>query len=231
MDADEFSQQVYEFFEQIKSILEKCLPGNAEISSPIINGEKFLASCQISMRLSTVNRRERSGELQASFKLSRDRSEKYLSTEISSFHIRHLHKNKPQPIVRFEYERNARAKPVAHIHFHSNSVPLAIALQRNGKNAAAFHQQDVHYPLGGHRYRVCIEDVIQLAIAELGYIGRPGWESQVELGRKTFRRGQAAAVIRHNHELAVEILQADLGYQVSGGPDQINNMPGARDDW
>lgn len=231
MTPEEFSQAIYEFFEQIKDRLEVCLPGEAEVSSPNVNGEKFLASSQIAIRLNTLDRREKSGELRAKFQLSRDRTEQHLSTEVSEFHIRHLHKNKAQPIVRFEYERNARSKPVAHVHFHSNSVPLAIALQRNGKTAEAFHQQDVHYPLGGHRYRVCIEDVIQLAIAELGYIGKLGWEEEVERGRENFRREQAAAVIRHNHQMAVEILEKDLGYRISGGPDEITETPGPRDDW
>lgn len=231
MTPEDFSVQVTRFFEEIKERLEACLPGEAELSSTNVNGEKFLASSQISIRLSTANRREKSGDLRANFQLSRDRSQKYLAVQKSGFHIRHLHNKKIQPIVRFEYDRHARSKPVAHVHFHSDSVPLAIALQRNGKRDAAFHQSEVHYPLGGHRFRACIEDVIQLAIGELGYVGNRDWQEEVEQGRQDFRRRQAAAVIRQHHQLAVEVLEADLGYHVTGGPVPEASVPGPLPDW
>jgi hypothetical protein len=70
-----------------------------------------------------------------------------------------------------------------------------------------------HFPLGGHRFRPCIEDVLQALIAEFDIDTVPGWESALRQGRIEWRRMQALAAVRDCVPDIVALLN-DLGYDV-----------------
>ncbi|AGF71178.1 hypothetical protein [Corynebacterium halotolerans] len=218
------------FVEEILHLLEACFPDHADVEFPVVNGETFRASVSISLRLSSAGSPSKPGELVIRYKMSLNRSRTELAIQESSFQIRYVQKRKVLPVVRFEYEREARNKPVSHIHFHSDSVPLALLLQRNKQVDKAFHQADLHYPMGGHRYRLCLEDVVQLAIEELGFLGEADWLDHVEEGREKYRMKQEGAVIRQNHQLAAEILSG-LGYPVGEPPEMTKELPGPLHSW
>lgn len=116
--------------------------------------------------------------------------------------------------MRFEYERNARNKPASHFQFHADSVELGLLLARAGKYSTAAQQQDVHFPMGGDRYRICLEDVIELLVREFDAVPKSDWGSVVEKGRKKFELQQAETVIRHNFELAIDLLEKE-GYSIT----------------
>ncbi len=46
--------------------------------------------------------------------------------------------------------------------------PSAFCWLSTGQKDKAFQQQDIHFPMGGHRFRVCLEDVVELVIREFG---------------------------------------------------------------
>lgn len=55
--------------------------------------------------------------------------------EKSTFKIEFRARKKPVPVVRFEYESQARNKPASHFQFHADSVPLGLLLARAGRYA------------------------------------------------------------------------------------------------
>lgn len=75
--------------------------------------------------------------------------------------------------------------------------------------------------MGGHRFRVCLEDVVELVIREFGVASLDGWEQRVLMGREEFRNSQKKAIIRSNPQLAIDVLR-ELGHTV---PDIDQNGP------
>jgi len=85
--------------------------------------------------------------------------------------------------------------------------------------------QDLHYPLGGERFRPCLEDFLEGMIHEFGIDAEEGWEEALASGRETWRCSQTAAVVRDAPEVAAEMLR-NLGYQVCppGSGPKPNNI-------
>lgn len=71
----------------------------------------------------------------------------------------------------------------------------------------------LHFPLGGHRFRPGLEDVLQMLQTEFGAEVGPTWAGQ--LGRA--RAHTAAAVVRDCPSEAVRVL-SELGYTVAPPP-------------
>ena len=67
--------------------------------------------------------------------------------------------------------------------------------------------------MGGHRYRVCLEDVIELVIREFNAESNPEWETRVRDGRRKFRERQTDTIIRKNLGRSVEVLE-ELGFKI-----------------
>lgn len=186
------------------------------------------AAATLTIALTSPDNRQQVGELEATYKLGLDRTASHLKVQESQFSIKAVRGKKKPAVVRFEYEHDKRSAPSAHIHVHSDMAGLGIILHTNGKTTASLSQQDLHYPTGGHRFRVCLEDVIQFVINELGFIPRKGWETVVEEGRESYRKKQAEAVIRQYHHQAAEVLRS-LGYSVQDGP--CGEIPGPVNTW
>ena len=77
----------------------------------------------------------------------------------------------------------------------------------------------LHIPVGGSRFRPCLEDFIQFLICECKFDSEPGWRKNVEVGRERWRRLQAAAVVRDVPEDAAKVLRR-LEYTVEA-PDPL----------
>jgi hypothetical protein len=67
---------------------------------------------------------------------------------------------------------------------------------------------DLHFPVGGRRYRPSIEDVIEFLVVESLAPGRPGWEAAVAEHRRTWERIQLRSVVRRDQQTAAEELAA-----------------------
>lgn len=229
MTPEDFSSRAEAFAAEMQSLLNDCYPEEVKLAHTLFNGETFMGSFTIKVTLKSPGKSQQVGELEANFRLGLDRSEEDMCVEGSSFSVRAVRGVRVNlPVVRFEYERNARAVPASHMHVHSDMAGLAIILHTNGRTEQSLHQQEIHYPGGGHLYRVALEDVIQFTINELGFVGEDGWFDVVNEGRERFRRGQARAAIRQNHEDAAAVLRS-LGYKVEGGP--TDTVPPPRIDW
>lgn len=213
MDLIEFQHQATEFAEDIEDLLDTCLPGETGFPKAIVATEGLRASLKASKVLYLGKGRSERASISCEYDLCVNSTGKHLAVDSSSFKVEFKANKRPVLIVRFEYERQARNKPVQHFQFHAESLPLAILLARAGRYDIAAQQQDVHFPMGGHRYRVCLEDVIELVIREFNAESNPEWETRVRDGRRKFRERQTDTIIRKNLGRSVEMLE-ELGFKI-----------------
>jgi hypothetical protein len=96
--------------------------------------------------------------------------------------------------VRFHYQRS-RSWADAHIHVHGESSALAYGIADQGLTKPPKTQKR-HLPVGGRRFRPCLEDIIEFLVHELGVDHKPGWQRRADDGRQRWRDMQLAASLR-----------------------------------
>lgn len=129
-----------------------------------------------------------------------------------------------QPLFRYEYERNASTVPSAHIHIHAHRDAFTYVMARSGhgtRRGAARAQgssvpvmQEIHFPVGGHRFRPCLEDVLEMLLDEFGVDGARDARVELKKGRMRWRQTQTKSVVRDDPQSAIAALE-DLGYDVT----------------
>jgi hypothetical protein len=72
---------------------------------------------------------------------------------------------------------------------------------------------DLHFPVGGSRFRPSLEDVLDMLVRELGVDHEPGWRDALATGRERWRRMQIRAVVRDAPGEAIAVLEK-LGYEI-----------------
>lgn len=131
-----------------------------------------------------------------------------------------------RPLFTVDYVRKAgRNVPAAHYNFHFSHDDFTQQLltagnARRGKHhlkAAASGSRprlaDVHFPVGGHRFRPCLEDVIESLRIEFGIDVQETATKALREGRQNWRRVQLRAAVSDDPEAAIAELSA-RGYQV-----------------
>lgn len=140
-----------------------------------------------------------------------DSVERYLAVEESRYSVRADVDR--TPIIRYEYHRDRDTTPNAHVHVHAHRGALSHLLSRSG-HATPHDMSFLHLPLGGSRFRPCLEDLIQFLIQECHFDSQPGWLAHIEAGRERWRRSQVAAMTRDVPDEAARVL-TELGYRVA----------------
>ena len=90
-----------------------------------------------------------------------------------------------------------------------SQIPLAVLTVCQ---SCATRVSDLHFPVGGSRFRPCLEDVLDMVVRELGVDHQSDWRNALAVGRERWRRMQAAAVVRDASE-AIRVLE-QLGYDI-----------------
>lgn len=122
------------------------------------------------------------------------------------------------PVLRIHFRRESNVRPAFHVHFHGHRGALSHLLSQAG-HEYPHDMSSLHIPVGGSRFRPCLEDFIQFLICECRFDAQLGWRKHVEAGRERWRCRQAAAVVRDVPEEAARVLR-DLGYIVEA-PDPL----------
>lgn len=154
---------------------------------------------------------DRVASLEISMFLRWDATGHYLAVETSSFGL--SADVDRTPVLRFEYEHDMHTAPHAHIHVHAQRGALSHLLSRT-QHRAPHDMSSLHIPVGGSRFRPCLEDLLQFLIVECGFDALDGWRDHVEAGRERWRRRQVAAVVRAVPSEATRVLE-ELGYVVT----------------
>jgi hypothetical protein len=133
-----------------------------------------------------------------------------------------------EPLFRYEYTRATTGDvPGAHVQIHGHRDALAFVMTRAGggsprgqqltgrvaQGTAVPRMSDLHFPVGGSRFRPCLEDVLDMLVRELGVDHQDGWRDALADGRERWRRMQTSAVVRDAPGEAIAALTA-LGYEI-----------------
>lgn len=159
--------------------------------------------------------------LQVSLVLRLSTDKKYLAVLNSEFHVKLI--DESAPIFHYDFQNNPRSEiPAAHVNIHASNQPLLRLMNSAGSMSRAKLREknirrgrkpqpsELHFPVGGTRFRPCLEDVLQFLIYELGVDRVAGWRQVLEEGRSNWREKQLATSIVDNPMVAIRALQ-DLG--------------------
>ncbi|GAB2530041.1 hypothetical protein [Paramicrobacterium agarici] len=163
------------------------------------------------------------------YKCSWNSASEYLAVVKSTFEVRF--RGVTEPLYRYDYLRESgTAIPAAHINVHANRDEIVMAMVgagNKGRGKSRIKQLDlsggriprlsqIHFPVGGHRFRPCLEDVLEMVILEFGIDVKDGtYRTAIADGRERFRRVQLQAAVGDDPELAAEKLR-ELGFSVDG---------------
>ncbi|MCG7255337.1 hypothetical protein MHK13_11505 [Corynebacterium hadale] len=160
------------------------------------------------------------------YELAKDRSESVLAVKSSKFEIRVA----TAPGIRFEYERDYTSAPCAHIHYSGVAGLLSPALMHNFRSSNRNPRkkgrlEELHLPVGGKRFRPSLEDFLFFVVAECGFRGKPGWESNLLARRQKWLEKQTSAAVRDFPHAAARELRS-LGFSVDPPADELPEAPG-----
>lgn len=116
--------------------------------------------------------------LSVNYKCVLDGHGKWMAISESLIHV-FVEPDGREPLFRYEFDRNNAGKtPSAHIQFHGQHPELEAAMcdcddsterakaRKRGRRAIYLH--DLHFPVGGPRFRPVLEDVLEMLIEEFG---------------------------------------------------------------
>ena len=224
------------FFEQQARLIESVLPFQPSVEA-VLNEQNDKSTVVITVDLSyagsLVTAQDEaeclsSGlyDLKVEYRTGLDRLDQFPTVLNSTFQIRAA----GAPAIRFEYERDKSSVPAAHIHVHGDGGLLSPGLMKNGKKGSRTGDwQNLHLPVGGHRFRPSLEDFLYFVINECGFRGRAEWEDTLLTSRVSWLDKQCAAATRDAPDVAAEALRA-LGYQVTA-PSSTDTDLGRHDGW
>lgn len=157
--------------------------------------------------------------LAINYRCTYDSSERYPRVEESQFQVFSV--TSAEPLFRYDYVRETRSEiACAHLNIHGHHDHVVWAMTqagtqgRRGKRRARSvangnvpSLRELHFPLGGHRYRPCLEDVLEMLIVEFGLDAEPAWRDELAAGRTMWRRAQLIGAMRDDPETALRVAQ------------------------
>ena len=204
-------EQVEESAQETAELLSATLPGLPDLPIEVLRHENRSIIRPLDTRgLPLYISGQHLAALKVTIACQLDSVGQYLAVEESTFNLTALQDR--TPVLRVHYLRDPGGHPTAHVHFHGHRGALSHLLSQAGHDTP-HDVSSLHIPLGGSRFRPCLEDFIQFLICECRFDSRDGWRTAVEDGRERWRRRQAAAVTRDMPDEAARVLR-NLGYTV-----------------
>lgn len=212
---DEFNNAVTAFAGDVERAVS-CFPAqnwtiDAELAHPDSDRLRSVVEAKVDLRAAHDKSGRGLAELAAIYKLCVDSYGNHLAVEHSSFVLNA--KLDRTPLIRWDYDRDARSKPSSHVQVTAHRGALSHLLSRL-EHETPHSIESLHIPMGGDRFRPCLEDIVQFLIQDCGFPGEPGWKAAVREGRAKWRRIQARAAVRDAPEEAATALKA-MGYKVT----------------
>lgn len=138
-----------------------------------------------------------------SFQVRMDTENKFLTVHSSYCGI-FTDEELKECLCHWDFEREKDRYPSAHVQVYGTSPALESLNEGDDRKRPL---EKLHIPVGGKRFRPCIEDVIEFLITERLTEGREGWEKKLEEGRNRYRRTQLLAAMRRHPEVVEEYLR------------------------
>jgi hypothetical protein len=229
VDSSALEEEAYEFAVELMLRLSEILPtghlgftadasAEADGSARIAIASEFAGGIPL-----TIDQRP-ALQLEVDYKLMLSPNSMRATVVGSNFVVRQFEVGRP--LFTVDYVRDARSNmPAAHYNFHFEHGPIeAELLQTGARRRGQRHQPqgsagrtprlaDLHFPTGGHRFRLCLEDVIEMLWIEFGIDVKPTANAAIRSGRKHWRAMQVRAAVSDDPQSAAEELRS-LGYLV-----------------
>lgn len=214
VDGAESTESLYEqaeaFARELTETLVGSLPASPEAVAEVADAaERVIVRPERDVPLLIEGKRF--GDLRVRIRCQLDSRGTWLAVESSDFQL--VAAVDRAPIIRFDYLRQPKSVPAAHVQVHAHRGALTHLLSQAG-HPKPHDIAALHVPVGGARLRPCLEDVIQFLIADCGFDAAHGWQNVLNAGRARWRRTQAKAITRDFPAEAVEVLES-LGYAVT----------------
>lgn len=227
MDPGSISAQAEAFAGNLMGMLAEVLPsGDLGFNlTSNADGSLFTLATDDPRGLALEIEAETVLRLEVGFRLAKSSRSEWMRVTWSRFSV--VPEGSGAPFFRYDYDTALTGVPRAHLNVHGHRDDLIQALL-HGKSARAkarrrnFLKQgalptlaSIHFPLGGFRFRPCLEDVLETVIAEFGLDVRADtYRRALTKGRERYRRLQLEATIRECPGPAIEALK-ELGYHIS----------------
>ena len=221
--SSDLKDQVDRFAQDVTSTLQAVLgEKDVELKAAVLS-ERFTVSTPEPRGITLCVDGEPLLRLAVKFKCGWDSQNEFVAVDTAEFHV--FASQDREALFRYEFVRNMRSPiPCAHLQIHGHRDALAHTMTRAGSrtqrskkrraDGASPRMDELHFPLGGARFRPALEDVLQMLVEEFGVDAADGWRKHLEEGRERWRRIQTRAVVRDAPDEAVATLQA-LGYLVT----------------
>lgn len=221
--TDALSQKASAFAKEIGTTLSACLPKSPSIDAQGAIDRKgaFVVSPMAASgkpaKVPLFVNKQHLADLDFKIYLDLDKSGNFLKAVRTDFAVFSVLDK--QPLFRLDYQDDMHTVPVAHWQFHAERGSLThlltLANQHNPKVVDNPHTlSKLHFPVGGERFRPCMEDVLQFLIEECGVDSRQKWRKVVDQGREKWRRVQLRSVVRDLQEEAADVLRRE-GWMVT----------------
>ncbi|MER5210515.1 hypothetical protein ABT063_08040 [Streptomyces sp. NPDC002838] len=130
------------------------------------------------------------------FQLRLDAEREHLMVQQSFFGV-FGSKDAKHGLFHYDYERDkADGYPDAHLQVDARSA--LFEMLNDPKIDPGRSLAQLHFPVGGKRFRPCLEDVIEFLVVERLVQARDGYEKILEAGREGFRKNQLMAAMRRD---------------------------------
>jgi len=127
-----------------------------------------------------------------------------LVTDRSSFGL-YLDEQLDRNVFHYDYARDpSNPYPVAHLQVDATSAAFNELCGRVNRDAELGR---LHFPVGGKRFRPCLEDLVEMLVVEGLVSSRDGWQAATTEHRAWFHRIQLKAAVRDDPDAAREELR------------------------
>ncbi|MDQ0987283.1 hypothetical protein [Streptomyces sp. V2I9] len=148
-----------------------------------------------------------------------DGSSTFMATDQADLHL--FYEGVPDPLLRYEYVRKSKEPPGAHlqVHAHRDEMAYLLRLAERGRPQQGLRRDrlprlsEMHLPVGGHRMRPALEDILLFLQREFAIDTTPGWKAVVDQHLMDWRLMQLKTAVRDAPESAAQVLRS-LGYSV-----------------
>ena len=221
---DALTDEASSFSARLAETLEGVLGAAHEVRVTVVDGRVSVRPADLDgIPLQAEVDEEVFLRLKFKFSCTWDGHRKFLAVQDSEFHV--LSEWDDDPLFRYEFVKEPTGDiPVAHvqIHAHRDATAYAMGYPGSGSRRARRrlkgsdkipHLSNLHFPLGGARFRPALEDILEMLIEEFGVQATEGWRRVVGDGREDWRILQLKSAVRDDLESAAQVLR-DNGYDV-----------------
>ncbi|MFC7278180.1 hypothetical protein ACFQS1_29695 [Paractinoplanes rhizophilus] len=215
MTRADLRSQAREFAGKIQTLLNQTVADNARVTAGFVGEERMMAvGANLQLRdlstkpialLSADKKMRCFLDIQYLLFLE-ETSDHYMTVKTSYFGVSGSADAK-DPFFHYDYERHKAGYTEAHLQVLGENTGLTPIMEVLCAKRKKKSMGELHFPVGGRRFRPALEDVLEFLIDEQLVQPKTGWQSALDRTREEFRDIQLRAAVRQNPDLARDALK------------------------